>query len=991
MSRVGWLACMLILGWFLAWPASAQITITGFSDRLDLASKGPDAIATQPVLYLERDALVGNARGGAVDARGAYFVIVGEDKSASVWSVASGELVSILRAPLGDGPIGDLSSAAMTADGATVAVGWRSHRTSSILFFDARTGRMKGRINGLADVVTDLRFSPDGRMIGAVGISGVLQVFAYPTGAPIGRGSGAAESYSVDFSPDGKRVLTTNLDGQLRLYAVERGALRLIGAVETRTATGQPMNARFSPDGQLVAVSMHRGAAVRILDASNLALLWSLDTPLLGSNMPELSWTPDGSALYSFYIKSMTESRVRRWTRPQGSAMAPWAATDIAVAENGIVSGVGAIPGGLVFMTTGPAWGVITPSGGISWKHVAARGRFARYAIDTSKQPPLLLSSDGRKVGFTFDGHKDPAAFGLAEKAYLGKSPDLKPARKSAPGIKIKLTGAFGLASSSAVAQLNGFPLPLDNKELATSYAISPDGNTFALGTVTGVRMFTKDGRQLWRQAVKVYAVNISGDGRWVVIDCRDGALRWYRASDGALALTLYPHPDRKRWVMWTPSGYYDASEGGEELIGWLVNSGPNAAAQFHPASQFSQAMWRPDLLSRVLSAGDEDKALQQANQVSFRKDAKITPQAIAAQLPPVLELLEYPTTFSTGSIKVRYRVTTSKTLPIIGAPGVRVNGVWRPGARAAVQVAADGSRELVIDGLKPADSEVAIDIKNAAGASTPQTFKVTWIAKGGAKGLVAGAAVRKPKLYVLAIGVSDYDQSELKLNYAQSDARRFAATMSKQQGKQYSQVIVKVLQPTETDRTSIAAALTWFESQPAADDVGIIYLAGHGVSTESEYFFAPRGFRMDDPGRTGINYLLIRDAISNFARKGNRGVLIMDTCYAGKGLSQQLAASNGGRLVNELKRGQAGVYVVTSSQADERSLEAAEWGGGAFTTDLLAGLDGGADPYKAGSVTYPSLGVFLTQQVPKRTSNRQTPMYVMPPGVVETFVLTVQ
>ena len=35
-------------------------------------------------------------------------------------------------------------------------------------------------------------------------------------------------------------------------------------------------------------------------------------------------------------------------------------------------------------------------------------------------------------------------------------------------------------------------------------------------------------------------------------------------------------------WVLWTPSGYYDASPGGDRLIGWHVNRGRQKAARFY-------------------------------------------------------------------------------------------------------------------------------------------------------------------------------------------------------------------------------------------------------------------------------------------------------------------------------------------------------------------------------------------------------------------------
>ena len=84
-----------------------------------------------------------------------------------------------------------------------------------------------------------------------------------------------------------------------------------------------------------------------------------------------------------------------------------------------------------------------------------------------------------------------------------------------------------------------------------------------------------------------VYSVNVSKNGSVAAAALGDGTVRWYRMKDGKELLALFPHRDKKRWVLWTPSGYYDASPGAEELIGWHVNNGREEAADFFPVSRF--------------------------------------------------------------------------------------------------------------------------------------------------------------------------------------------------------------------------------------------------------------------------------------------------------------------------------------------------------------------------------------------------------------------
>jgi WD40 repeat protein len=105
------------------------------------------------------------------------------------------------------------------------------------------------------------------------------------------------------------------------------------------------------------------------------------------------------------------------------------------------------------------------------------------------------------------------------------------------------------------------------------------------LGTEWSLRLFDKNGKEIWNVPAPsaAWAVNISGNGRVAVAGFADGTIRWYRMEDGKELLAFFPHKDKKRWVIWTPKGYYDASPGGEDLIGWHINNRKDKEADFFP------------------------------------------------------------------------------------------------------------------------------------------------------------------------------------------------------------------------------------------------------------------------------------------------------------------------------------------------------------------------------------------------------------------------
>src|SRR5262249_55682918 len=111
-------------------------------------------------------------------------------------------------------------------------------------------------------------------------------------------------------------------------------------------------------------------------------------------------------------------------------------------------------------------------------------------------------------------------------------------------------------------------------------------------------------------------------------------------------------------WVAWTGEGYYAASPGGERLMGWHLNNGPDKLATFHPASRFRPKFLRPDVIERVLTEGTVEKALAAAAKARGDKQAE-APKA-AEVLPPQVEIVKAEKT-ADGKMAITARATPSK------------------------------------------------------------------------------------------------------------------------------------------------------------------------------------------------------------------------------------------------------------------------------------------------------------------------------------------
>jgi hypothetical protein len=589
------------------------------------------------------------------------------------------------------------------------------------------------------------------------------------------------------------------------------------------------------------------------------------------------------------------------------------------------------------------------------------------------------VSPDARQAAFALDVEgKTLVAFDLA-------SSSLRPV-PTAPAAFLKArTNGLRITDweQSYSPKLDGRRLAIDEFEFSRALAIRRDAKRFFLGTEYWLRAYDAKAAEAVPPksfAGVVWALDLADDDRILVAATDGGTIHWLRASDLTELLTLFVDARDKRWVAWTPSGYYMASAGGEDLIGWHVNRGWSQEAEFYPGSAFHDRFYRPDIVQRVLETLDEKSAIELADAARAKtaaaqgaaKSAAASPDSpsaaasiVAANLPPQV-FVTAPSDgsrFDSDKVTVAYRVR-SPTTGMIESLAVEVDG--RP--QFTEKKLSDGDEREVEVPAPKRDFVVALTPTAGGRVGLPATVKLVYA--GGPP-----PAPPKPNLHVIAIGVDTYDDAEYPRTYAGEDVKALVDALKDQEGRFYGHVEVTTL---IDEHANIGDWRRAFKNLNLNDnDTLLIYLVGHGwVDTEGEFRFLTRSASKADPIGTMLSE---NDLLDPLKLVGGRKIVMFETCHAGAAASS--AKESGLDMNNVVNRFMARSYLAFFGATDGTGLAHFDprWKNrGAFTQAIIEGLSGGIDgkaKTKDGFITINSLSEYVTNRVSALTNRDQLPV----------------
>jgi WD40 repeat protein len=912
-----------------------------------------DDAPTKPYLRIETGMHTAPIQGIDVDAAGRYLVTASYDKTARVWDLRSGNLLKVLRPPQGDGDEGKLYAAAILPDATTVAVGgWTgpSGVDEIIYLFNCESGTLRRRLTGLPNRVQHLAYSQDGRYLAAtLGGSNGIRVYRTSDYQEVGRDTNYGDgSYSIEFDGAG-RLVTASFDGFVRLYSATFQLLAKRAAPGGKT----PLTARFSPDGAKIAVGFYDTTAIDVLSATDLSLLYSPDTRQARTgNLGIAAWSADGRTLYAAgRFSDSSGTPVLSWPASGRGAVRVWRAASNTVAD------LLALPGGrLAFGAQDPAVGVFETNGDVLWRHTPD-------TIDhRSSQPNFRVSADGALVQFGFNtlttqGSWDRrlAHFAVADRQFaFDRAPDASLSVPRTTGLNIRDW------ENSENPRLDSRALPLDQGEISRSLVISPKADGFLLGTEWYLRLFDRQGHDRKAEVPGIaWAVNLTADSRYAVAAFSDGTIRWYTADDLQEVLALFVHCDGKRWVAWTSEGFFDASPGGEDLIGYHLNQGLDHEGEFIKVDQVTDLFYRPDLISQRLKPGGTEAVRVARERIGDIK------AVLAGGLPPDLELLSPAENDSDGDFTLRMRVKNRGGG--IGRVVYRIDGAEIQGR--PVGIPTPGGERATVLSVAPGRHQVTGTVYNSRNQLESRSVSA-WV--------TVKASAETPNLFVVTAGVTNYRDHSLTegVKFAATDAQMVAAALKEHGAGLFPEVTVYALPDNQATRDNITKTVSAAAAKMKPSDVFVLYLAGHGTADQDgHYYFVPWEVRY-----TSAEALLAQSLDQEALRKlleqipARKTLLVLDTCSSGaltapgRQLGEKASISRLAKIT--------GRAIMAASASDQMALEGFQ-NHGVFTAAFLEGLSRAAD--EKGQIQVSRLADFIGDRVPeitrKQFSYEQTPL----------------
>jgi hypothetical protein len=355
-------------------------------------------------------------------------------------------------------------------------------------------------------------------------------------------------------------------------------------------------------------------------------------------------------------------------------------------------------------------------------------------------------------------------------------------------------------------------------------------------------------------------------------------------------------------WTVMDAFGRFDGSEAALENFSWLANE------EDISLDNFSENYYEPGLLASVLQ-----------NQDYLNSSSSAVKGGIS--LPPKVNLQLAEQQNKADSVTLQMDVYDR-------GGGINKINVYHNG-----KLLSDANSLLTKRGDDEAGHQVlTLNITPSAGKNTVKVIASNEMGvenNGSELSFDGKTKAYTSSLRVLTVGIDQYSDAKLNLEYSVADALAIGEAMT----NNAKVAVSKSLLNKNATKSKILAELKEL-SQGSQQDVLVIYLAGHGMALGKEWYFLPYETKMqpnlEKIAAGGITATELSDIFKN--SKIQHILLMVDACYSGAGMDAFSKLQNGQRYFSRQLSRSLGITVITAAAKDQGAAELKSLGHGLFT-----------------------------------------------------------